>query len=601
MTDRKQSLVSGSRAALLVAACALAYIIMQALFLSAPAHNLLSVGDNDDIMRVLSVRAWLSGQDWFDMTQYRVLAPEGVSLHWSRYVDLGIAAMIWPLSFVMPFENAEAVALVWWPTLMLVVMMGMTGLVGRRVFGAWPAALAMVSMALWPILSNNYFEPARMDHHNVQIFLMTVVVLTLLIRTPRVWLGCVAGLAAALSLAVGLENLLPIALAGLILCARVVLDPQREGGALLGFSAALAGGSLLAFAGQTARSDWLVAQCDRLSVPFLALALSAMFVSVVLVLGARRLDHRGLRLGLLTLATAASLTALAPVLTPCLAGPYAHLPTEVQALIFEGIREALPLSHFLQNSPGIVYTTVLPLAAALGISALVLARRLRHRTTRPGEARAITVLLLFAALGLIGAVFQIRMILMAAAAVPLLTGYAVHAMVQARSANPGHAPLSFALIASIAATLFAPILYPAISNMMQPAGPAEAATASGTPMDCRAPQHLRALSDLPKGAVLAPGGLSTSLLLVTDHTVLAAPYHRSGAAIANGVIPFNQDEAAFRAKLAETGADYVLLCEHTRHLPDGFATALLNAGGANGLVPVALPEGSPLRLFEVTQ
>jgi hypothetical protein len=83
--------------------------------------------------------------------------------------------------------------------------------------------------------------------------------------------------------------------------------------------------------------------------------------------------------------------------------------------------------------------------------------------------------------------------------------------------------------------------------------------------------------------------------------VLAAPYHRSGAAIANGGLPFNADEAGFRAKLAQTGADYVLLCQHIRHLPDGFATQLLNAGGAHDLVPVALPEGSPLRVFEVTQ
>ncbi|MFT7191627.1 MAG: hypothetical protein ACI9AQ_002197 [Dinoroseobacter sp.] len=601
MTDRKQSLATGSRAATLMAVAALAYIVMQALFLSAPAHTLLSMGDNDDIMRVLSVRAWLGGQDWFDMTQYRVLAPDGVSLHWSRYVDLGIAAMIWPLTYVMAFEDAEAVALVWWPTLMLVVMMVLTGWVGRRVFGPWPAAIALVSMALWPIRSNNYFEPARMDHHNIQIFVMTVVVLSLLTRTPRAWGGAIAGLAAALSLAVGLENLLPIALAGLILCARVVLDPQRESGPLLGFSIALASGSLLAFMGQTARSEWLVAQCDQLSVPFLALALSAVFVSVVLVLGGRRLNHSGLRLGLLSIATIASLGVLAPLLTPCLEGPYAHLPTEVQTLIFEGIREALPLSHFVQNNHGIVYTTVLPLAAALLIAALILAHRLRHGLVRSGEVRAVMVLLLFAALGFIGAVFQIRMILMGAAAVPLLTGYAVHALAQARSNNQRHAPTSLALIASIAATLFAPVLYPTISHMLQRVGSAGAATASSNPVECRAPQHLRALNALPKGAVLAPGSLSTSLLLVTDHTVLAAPYHRSGAAIANGGLPFNADEAGFRAKLAQTGADYVLLCQHIRHLPDGFATQLLNAGGAHDLVPVALPEGSPLRVFEVTQ
>lgn len=602
MTDQKQSSGSAARWAAVLGFAAMAYVVLQAVFISAPAHNLLAQGDNDDIMRILSVRAWFGGQDWFDMTAYRVLAPEGVSLHWSRYVDLGIAAMIWPLTFFMSFEAAEAAALVWWPTLMLLGVMAMTAIVGRRVFGPWVAALALASLALWPILSHNYFEPTRMDHHNVQITLMTLVVLTLLAPRPRVWLGAVAGMAAALSLAVGLENLLPIALAGVILCLRVVLDPQREGGALLGFSATLGAGSVLAFVGQTARANWFAAQCDQLSLPFLAVALSAVFVSTVLVFGARRLPHRGMRLGLLALATAVSLAALAPLLVPCLAGPYAHLPIGVQTLIFEGIREALPLTYFLQNAPGIVYTTVLPLAAALLVAALVLGHRLRHGTAQSGETRAVTVLLAFAALGLIGAVFQIRMILMGAAAVPLLTGYAIFALVQIRAANPGSAPASLATIATVAATLFAPILYPTLVQLGGSISPAAATTArvQGDLRTCRLPEHLAPVADMAPGIVLAPSGVSTSLLLLSDHTVLSAPYHRSADAIANGNLPFNKDEAFLRATLARTGADYVLLCRFMPHDPTGIAMTLIDGAQAEGLTPIALPDGSPLMLFAVT-
>jgi hypothetical protein len=52
---------------------------------------MLVVG-NDSIMRLLSVRDWLNGQGWFDMSNGRVLPPEGISLHWSRYVDLASPA-----------------------------------------------------------------------------------------------------------------------------------------------------------------------------------------------------------------------------------------------------------------------------------------------------------------------------------------------------------------------------------------------------------------------------------------------------------------------------------------------------------------------------
>ena len=31
--------------------------------------------DNDDIMRLMSVRQWLAGQSWFDMVQYRIVPP----------------------------------------------------------------------------------------------------------------------------------------------------------------------------------------------------------------------------------------------------------------------------------------------------------------------------------------------------------------------------------------------------------------------------------------------------------------------------------------------------------------------------------------------
>ncbi|OYW62342.1 MAG: hypothetical protein B7Z31_01275, partial [Rhodobacterales bacterium 12-65-15] len=61
--------------------------------------ELLAGGGGDDLMRLQQVRDWLGGQSWFDTTQYRILPPEGVSIHWSRYVDLGIAAFLVPASW----------------------------------------------------------------------------------------------------------------------------------------------------------------------------------------------------------------------------------------------------------------------------------------------------------------------------------------------------------------------------------------------------------------------------------------------------------------------------------------------------------------------
>jgi len=52
------------------------------------------LGDTDDNMRIMQVRALLNGQGWFDLRQYRMNPPFGANIHWSRLVDLPIAGLI---------------------------------------------------------------------------------------------------------------------------------------------------------------------------------------------------------------------------------------------------------------------------------------------------------------------------------------------------------------------------------------------------------------------------------------------------------------------------------------------------------------------------
>ena len=58
-----------------------------------PIHG-LGLGDTDDNMRLAQVRAWLGGQGWFDLRQYKLDPPAGANIHWSRIVDLPIAGLI---------------------------------------------------------------------------------------------------------------------------------------------------------------------------------------------------------------------------------------------------------------------------------------------------------------------------------------------------------------------------------------------------------------------------------------------------------------------------------------------------------------------------
>lgn len=52
------------------------------------------LSDTDDNLRMAQVRAWLAGQDWYDLRQYKLNPPTGADIHWSRIVDLPIAGLI---------------------------------------------------------------------------------------------------------------------------------------------------------------------------------------------------------------------------------------------------------------------------------------------------------------------------------------------------------------------------------------------------------------------------------------------------------------------------------------------------------------------------
>ena len=56
------------------------------------------LGDTDDNMRIMQVRAWLHGQGWYDLRDYRMNPPFGANIHWSRIVDLPIAGLILALA-----------------------------------------------------------------------------------------------------------------------------------------------------------------------------------------------------------------------------------------------------------------------------------------------------------------------------------------------------------------------------------------------------------------------------------------------------------------------------------------------------------------------
>ena len=127
----------------------LAWLILTAYFIWQrwKGINAFGLGDTDDNMRIMQVRAWLHGQGWFDLRQYRLNPPHGANIHWSRLVDLPIAGLILTLRPLLGGVMAEKVAVTVAPLLPLLLLLFSLSLIVRRL--VHPLAYVAVFAAIF--------------------------------------------------------------------------------------------------------------------------------------------------------------------------------------------------------------------------------------------------------------------------------------------------------------------------------------------------------------------------------------------------------------------------------------------------------------------
>src|SRR5947209_16247509 len=166
------------------------------------------LGDTDDNMGIMQVRALLHGQGWYDLRQYRLNPPFGANIHWSRLVDLPIAGLILGLRPFLGGPAAERWAVAIAPLLPYLLLLFSLSLTARRLIA--PAAYPLALLALFFAGSTNgMFMPERIDHHGWQLALLPLGMAGMA-DPKRVRGGLTLGLSSALSLAIGLEMLIYI-------------------------------------------------------------------------------------------------------------------------------------------------------------------------------------------------------------------------------------------------------------------------------------------------------------------------------------------------------------------------------------------------------
>lgn len=558
--QRKSPALFESRAALRLAlfACCMLYAIVQTRY-GIPLFASFQLLGNDDMMRILSVRDFLDGQGWYDMRQYRVLPPEGLSLHWSRLVDLPLLVIyqFFALGFDHDFSLKMAATL--WPVLLFLIYLAVILRTTRVVFGRSAAAFAIMAATAIPPITSLFFPIGRVDHHNLQILLMTVMTAMLILDRRPESAGLWGGIAAGLSLAVGLETVPFVTLVSVIVLVMGTFGTPNWGRKALTYGTGLCVFAPLFFLAQTAPQNWQTPMCDQLSLPWLGLAASVFFVALVVQLlrnsGATRLT-RGLAFFLLS---AVFVAVLWPMLAPCREGPFSNMDPALRDMIFSGISESLPLiTHFQKD-----WTFAAPLAGPHLLLFAILFALLGFGALRQRHRAPALILLLLLSLGIAMMFYQIRALLPALAVSPFVFGLVADRLLNYRSYVPGF------LAAIMLAVIALPSLPIQVSQWINnpddfELGALQSQTKpSEQESECVRPDALQRLSALPTGRMLAGLNLGAGILFYTDHSVLAAPYHRQPAAYRNGMFIHETDFETVR-RYAEN-ADYLVLCVTARY------------------------------------
>jgi hypothetical protein len=555
--------------------------------------NSFALGDTDDNLRIMQVRAWLlGGQDWYDLRQYRLSPPEGLSIHWSRIVDLPIAGLYLLLSPIMGGAAAERWAVAIAPLFPLTITMGALALAVRRLLSPWafwlaPALMLFAGSALFQ------YAPLRIDHHGWQLAMLAVAVAGLADgNKPRG--GVTLGIASGLSLAIGLEMLLYLALAGAAVGLIWVRD-RDEARRLAAYGVSFAGTAALGFLLFASNDNWQP-MCDVLSPVWLSVALLAGGVAVALAW----LSPGSIWLRLAAAAVGGALVAgMYAYSWPHCLGRLENVPEELDRYWLSNVREAMPI--WRHDTATAVAIATLPAIGLVGY--LVTLWRTRRDPDMLPRWLALFAMAALAA-GLLA--WQTR----AGAAAQLLAIPGASALAWVLIAWFARQRLMLVRVLGIFATFMivsGALIGEAFGWWQEDKQPTETEKAiNNANWRCPQGQFLHPVALQPKGQILTFVDLGPRLVTLTHHDAIAGPYHRNVQAILDVHRAFRFDAASAKEIVDRRRIDYVLICpfmsESTLYradAPKGFYAQLADNKVPDWLEPVPLPQNSPFRMWRV--
>ena len=530
--------------------------------------------DPDDELRLVQLRDFLNGQSWFDNRQYRLNPPDGAPMHWSRLIELPLAAITLLLTPMFGQTVAEIVASTAVPLLLFGAIIMLLAGTAWRVGGERAAISAAIITAMSVPLSVQ-LRPMRIDHHGWQIA-MAVLALASLFHGHARKAGLVLGAALAIWLHISLEGA-PMSAAFFLFLGWQWLTKPDESARLFWTISAFALSSLVLFFGTQTQGLGAAIYCDTVSPPHLLAILAAAAIMIPgLFIAPQSKLARVLTLGAAGGVAAAVFAMRAP---ECLNGPFSTLDPLVRDYWYVYVKEGMPIWH--HDLPTIAFVMAAPIAGL--VSCVVLTRKM-DKTDRS----KLWVTGFFSLYALVLSLFVSRTASVAAAyAVVPVAALIAHIFGLYRQSE---VPKQRIFYVAIMLFLMVPGNFVfALFNVLPQLKSADDARLHS----CESAQSVATLSDLPRGQFLVPFDMVPMVLVQTAHSVLASGHHRNEKAMHDQIEIFRSHPDVARGLMTARGINYLAVCpdegelgRYAKKHPDGLWGQIAHGNVPDWLEPL---------------
>ncbi len=471
--------------------------------------------DNDDGMRLVEVRDFLNGQGWFDLMQYRLGLGEGTLMHWSRLIDLPIAALIRFFGLFLGHDAAEAAALVVWPLSLVFPAMLAMGLAGRRVGGLAGMHLSFCFAGM-AIYTGNRFAPGAIDHHNAQLALVATMVAMLFDERQRAWNYAVAGVSAALAIAIGAETTPFVATYCLVVALLWAWEGEPFAAATKAFGLSLAVAISILFFATVPPQQYSTVTCDNLSLGFYSLATIGGGLLLASAVFASRLG-RGLRFAVLAAVGAAVLGSAMVIAPQCLRNPLADLDPMLVELWLRNVSEAQSILALSRTDPFSIGAFYAPGLLAIAVCIF--------RSVQGDRVQIHLVLLALLSVSWAVALVQVRGAVFANLLSILPLALLIIDVRRMSNGDSENAAIALVYIVTVLASV--PAVWAVGGALVEMQLDKTNNGEEAERLSCSSKQALAPLAALPAGLISAPSEMGVPILRYTANRVLSAPYHRN--------------------------------------------------------------------------